>query len=241
MDRTNNLRARRQSTTLTIAGAFVVFFTFAVHEGFQERAKDVRDTLSSAESVFLVRGGAGFVSYSLEIQDRVIQRKIKQIAVESAGGKRPVESSALDEAVILIRSQIASINSGLDNCRRLQDKIAHVSLDVIEKMETAESGLRQMRDDEASISAVVSQYSSESKNNVPEEFRSRIIELGAKSSSVAKLLMDAGDSLDRQADAQQHSNEERLATLTIASYVLYGLGWGLALFGRLKGLEIPAE
>src|SRR5579862_5904753 len=240
MEAVGNLRAKQRSTTLTIVGAFVVFFTFAVREGFQGQAKDVRDTLSSAESVFLVRGGSGFVSYSLEIQDRMIQRKVDQITVEAVGAKHSGDGSALDDAIILIRSQIASINSGLDNCLRFQDKIGSVSPDIRKKVAAASNGLSQMRDEEASISAIVSQ-SYTGKKAVPEDFRNRIIELEAKSSSIAKSLMEVGDSLVEQADAQQHLDEARLATFTIASYVFYTAGWGIALFGRLKGLEIPSE
>jgi hypothetical protein len=231
----------RHTKALGILGALIIFITFVAREGFREGAKDQSDKLSTAESVFLIRGGAVLAPFSIDTFDHAIQRKEAQLATNVSGETTSSETSILEEAVDLIRAEISMIDSGLDNCRRFQRKIEDVSPGITANLTNADVALKAMHEQEGRISAVVAVYSVEHKRNVTEDFRHQIIELGAQSSSVAKSLIETQNNLLMEAQEREHRLDSLLTGFTIASFVLYFVGWALAFVGKLGREEIIDE
>jgi hypothetical protein len=220
---------------LSLLGGLIVFFTYAIREGLREHAKDESDSLSTAESVFLIRGSGGFVPYTLDMMDRQVKLQIKQLAEKGTTRNFTSGQSPLESVVDLLRAEIGLIDQGFDNCNRFQMKIEDVSVDISEKLSKVDGTLKSLHEEEGGISAVTAQLTLEGKQTVSEDFRNRLISLGAETNTIGKTMIEVSDSLLAQARDHERKYQTSLKILTWLSFMLYGLGWSLALAARLLG------
>jgi hypothetical protein len=233
-------RFHRYRHVITVFGALLVFATYVVKDAIRDEIKDTVESLQAADYQFFATS-----------ENRAIFDLVKTIALvlKDEATKKHKGSETVGEAAAPIVAKVAD------------DLMAAESLKMlIEKLPDDETGLRQLNDDLQKrrnsmfdtlqqITPEIQKRASTPIDDLPDEDAvsesdKRAYEMGDQ----LEKLEDEGAALEldlakgaKQAVKRSReirtSEEQRLRRYTHISYFLYGVGWSLALFGRLVGIE----
>jgi hypothetical protein len=209
---------RRHDRLLSIAGAFIIFVTFLVREGYRDELKQLVDSIDGARNVFLIRSDS-----------RNIAEQIARLQA-SLGAKYPQYVMAPSNA--LSQSFAESILSSMD----LLAKVPHG-----EEFDKEVSAFAWRRE----------QWSREYLRPIAPIPEGPIVHDKAKEAADAaidkKLLMEAsaldtetflfGGRVVDMARKVEAEKEQHYRTSKRIYFCLFAIGWGLAIIGKIVGVE----
>jgi hypothetical protein len=231
---------RRHNRLLTYLGAFIVFATFVVREGIREHLKELTDSIDVAQNVFVVRVDNIETNYALG----GLRRQMAAIKdAPSAGKAREDLFDAAARELEVSKNRFREVASYLDCISRLIARLPSQTTPVtlkntwlLKTMSGTPNGLLQ-------AFRVQLKQSWESENKVRQLMKLDHSGDQDASSAAGKL---AGDSVLLYLDSQtfgwlilgeamkaRERSEHFYDISKKVSYLLYVLGWGLGLFGRL--------
>jgi hypothetical protein len=111
---------QRHHRLLTFLGAVIVFITFIVKEGIRERLKNIGDSVSSAENVFIARSEASRLpTYLVHVNRRVgvVERMVMKLSNKEtiSSTTLPTENEVEEveiKRVALVQAAIENMNYG---------------------------------------------------------------------------------------------------------------------------------
>lgn len=209
--------------TWILVGALIVFATFVFRDGFREYLKDISDSLTAAENLYAIQDNDILVQNIAALQEQV------SVLSDKIDGKN-VPSQNDYPAVVTRDSQ------------RLKDLIMHLQImfqrasRLVDKLPSNQKPIRKQRDE---LRAKIERMTAEIKNRAvdPDPHKQLILQK-VEIMKVATLQIEALVFTDGVLDTTrriQFAAESLYGYCKRVSYLLYTLGWGLALFGRLRG------
>jgi hypothetical protein len=226
---------RKHSRLLIFLGALIVFITFIIREGLREHLKDLVDSIDSAQGVFVVEQENQQLSQALAELYRLDSATYTNVLTHSPNpGQITLQSVELHWQATY--AAIQRLNTECAAARRLLIKVPH------EKKQEDDLERLQTRTD-----AVANDY----KDFIPGGDDQTQPELERKMNTIWAIEHKAFDletnlqtftaSLLTQSLAIKNKNSEYFEASTWVSYLLYAIGWGMGLIGKLYGLEGVAE
>jgi hypothetical protein len=237
----------KHNRSLTFIGAFIVFTTFVVKEGIRENLKELKDSIGNAKNVFMIREDF----YILHDRLKAIQLGMNVLSegqrTASADGDEGLSTrTVIERGVVLktITDDQVEMASLLDNLQELMGKVAVDAADL--------EGFRRRLDElmklHYDIMISLQKAHREFLEGAQKEDGGRG-ELGQIDVGLVRLLEKDGELLFevepvvektlRSAVGEGEKKERFYKICTWASYLLYTIGWGLGLVGRVfsvKGL-----
>ncbi len=229
--------SERIKRTLSIVGVGIVLATFVVKDAVREDLKDFVDDLDNASGVFAIRGDFNTIAFQL----RVMEQKIDHVEQLTASPtKDPFTLLAVNQQAMIIREWLDAAEITIDNVARLSERL---SSDRIAFYAQSLMTLRgQLQDARVAFRAAgVAAARAASRGNpdgtpalqdrdeilrANTEVQDRTTALVTATANLSKVIREEAENLKSQ-------KEHHYKVLTIVSYVLFGLGWALALIGRL--------
>ena len=209
---------------LTFVGAVIVFFTFVVKDAFREQVKDLADVILSSENMFLLRTDMSRLSLSLESHRRLVE--------ETKPPTTRVQADNDERERMWIYASIDRDSEELDRSSALLDKLPM----AIKRRSAIElAGVRQqLQQLKVDVVAKREWYG-------PSEGGFHLYDPMMNLFGQQLRISSALDALQEHilADSKQAEQryDQRYKFATWASYILYAVGWGLGLAGRLVGVE----
>lgn len=223
---------------ISFVGALIVFSTFVVKEGIREHLKDIADSVNSAESIFVMRNDTNdlpiylaYMNYRIGILDNKVDADAKKEGVSNIVSMR--------ETIDLMLANIRRTITSRENLTRAVEVLSDDSaiLNNLEQVSQEVNVLRSRSDvvDKAAIAANDSQLADpgqvqhivDKANEVIKECTE--LRLG-KITSLQTEVIDA-------AEKKRARYDKLYMRSSWASYLLYAVGWGLGLAGRLFSVE----
>jgi hypothetical protein len=203
--------------TITVFGALLVFGTYVVKDVIREEVRDTVDSLQAADYQFVVTSEihANFRSLATLVLNR--------------GEKANKDYDTLDPAAIEILENVTS------------DVEAAGSLEVlIEKLPANEASLRKSNDDlqkrrnsllelTKKLAPEMQKLSSSPIDKIPGDMVLQIGHLRGESEALGSDLTTAQHQTVKRSREIRNAAEQRLKRFTRVGYVLYRVGWSLAL------------
>jgi hypothetical protein len=212
---------------MTFTGALIVFVTFVLKDGLREQLKDLVSSIDSAESVFAIRNDTATTAMWLQrIQEQVdwVAEKIKLKGTSYSGDMVERMHSSLE----IMNEVYESLAVSLDNISQLLEKVPGQKENE-KKHREIEERLRNLREQREALLVVVTRE--------PMSILWRIAPLLNETQKASDDTRQLARDVLAEATKKRKERENIVNATTWASYVLYTLGWGLGLVGRVYGAE----
>lgn len=246
-------RSHKYGRVVTLFGAVIVFLTFVIKDAIREQVKDAVDSLQMAETVFR-NTSQDTLHWDLtidsfrEFRDRLedIQKNIEDMK-DRAGAQESSTFQGWDMDTLTEQQNDNTTLLVLD-----METLSHVRR-MIEKLPVKDTSLFV-----TSLTSLKARF--ESLKNVSDKELERVHKMGDfqnkdVTGALGQQLLShwtEGEALRADISGltakvltrlieQKEADETRLKRYTWLSYVLYAIGWSLALFGRLYGVDPIAE
>jgi len=224
----------RHSKLLIFVGALIVFVTYLVKEGLRERLKDLVDSVDKAQSAFVAE------RENQQLSQRLAE--IYRVGIISYDNMHTPAPPPGQPYPITISTIMSHYQGAYDTEQRLENEWNAVDR-LLEKMPKDQNREKQLNVLQTQLKAV---------QKADEDFRNT---QSPRSPSELKENLNAAVSLEHQAwDTETAIQNFALSILkdsaeikkrdetyfkiaTWSSYLLYCLGWGLGLVGKLFGLD----
>jgi hypothetical protein len=234
------MKLKRKDLFVVVA-AFIVFVTYVVKDGLRDQLEAVVTSIDSAENSFLIRSASLPISESLsQIEAQVALLELQLELHEGAPAHKSSESRAQLIEMSHNRNNLDKMESetqqSIDNLERLQKKIS-VPKALLEKLLTIKKEWDDLR-------ASDNHFLHEVINAGPSDFDSyneHYLQTLADLNVTYKELEDVSSETMEVAKETKERKESWLRIFTPLSYVLYGIGWTLGLYGKLSGFEETGE
>ena len=211
---------------ITILGFLILFVTFVVKDAIKEQVKDEVASLESADSLFTstVETAAVF-SMVVRLKTDISISMGRQDTVRSVIDQ--IEPYCL-EATLKVRSlrrlvETLPEDSGLHNSL---DDLVQRNGSLIERVNKIEDELKKPEHVERKLD-------DEPDNGLSQELRKLAFDVNGLLKEISNVKVAA---VQKSAEIKQ-AEQQKLKYYTYLSYALYGLGWSLAFYGRLTGVE----
>jgi hypothetical protein len=211
---------RRHNNVLTITGAIIVFLTFTVKEELRDKAREWGE--SSRQ---------GLATYFLEQQLAPLTAQLNGIRLQTGiSARRSLGVSPTDIAQSNYTDRIA-VDAGLLQGLVMRGAAILVSMKELPDKERrpdaiAAGNLVDTADDELKKLTNIKGSSGES---------TELKAIEAKTNELEKDAEELGHKVVSEVQEQGTMFDEAYESLDVLSYVLYAVGWGLALVGKLYG------
>lgn len=223
---------KRRHQLLTFIGALMVFFTFVVKEGLRDQVKDVADSIGTADQSYVVRTDINTIRDVLTETNDYLFAMAKGEVRKSKGGSETLRVGILfDEAGVY--------RTALDNMARLLEKLP-------QNLQSQYSNeFNDLRKDEAAYYDLIQSTVGElpmwehDRTGDLRHARLDLDDLTTRSIDLHLRINSLAAGLRTSADKFRTYVEQRYRLYSWVSYVLFGVGWGLALLGKLIGVDIP--
>jgi len=226
---------RRRHRLLMFIGALIVFGTFVLKDALREQLKDLVDSISGSENLFLLRGDSAQIMRSFDALNAKMDAE--RFFDEPAKSRLVASPTLVELSIWHLEPSVNRDKATLDYASAMLEKLPkRDTRDIIAKIDAARSNLNlyshgvtdlaskvwtiHSKDDPASV-AVLRQAST-----LADDQANIYLEISHTEEAV----------LDRAREKAQYY-ERRYMVYTWISYVLYGIGWLLGLAGRLVGVE----
>jgi DNA-binding transcriptional MerR regulator len=217
----------RHHRTLTFIGALVVFVTFVVKDGLREQLKDLVSSISTAESVFAIRNDTSTTTMWLQrLQEQVdwVAEKIKLKGTSFSGDMVEKLHSSLE----ITNEMHESLGVSLENISTLIEKVPG-QLQHKKQYEELEVKLKELREKHDALLQVFTRE--------PMAITWTIAPLLSETQAASDDTRSLAKDVLSAATGARKRREAVVNAATWLSYLLYTLGWGLSLVGRLYGAE----
>jgi hypothetical protein len=213
---------------LTIVGALIVFGTFVFKEAFRDYLKDRADSVTAAETQFILEQEIGGVSEQL----LGIERQLNS-SNTTGEGRQSDDNYANDiqREIRMLEERELDLGITFDRISRL-----------IEKFPSSSGWLQKSREDMGATLGTfhkhIERLKEQSKKEAEKAETLTMLRLCEVEVAAVEVPVAAyGGHVLEAAREQQDGLESLYRICTIASYILYTVGWALALFGRLYWID----
>lgn len=200
------LFARKYDDILTVIGAIIIFGTFLVKEVYRERDKDIESTLHTAQSVFTMRDE---LQRSLILSDRIIHK------LDGMGQMAALQRGTLAQPVSVDELEAEDTKQGLELMKNWNAHVVALEMEMEDKNVHCASDLDKKFDEATKQLGTDVQGARKAMNGIEDELM-----------SCQQTILGAAKT--KQKDA--HWWEE---FWWYWSMVLFSVGWGLTLVGKL--------
>jgi hypothetical protein len=210
---------------VSVIGALIVFSVFVLKEGIRENAKDVRDAVSNAETVFGIRQDIRSTTRQI-----LTEMRDQQYASElHANAKNGARTLALTDAEIMVEIEIQErqILQQLDRINALLERLPKDET-LAAQVESIGRGARAVFEATKRLDSQTNWTSSLPASAI-------YTTAHARSDQSQSSVDDFAARVLTYAKDMGHSKDTTYRRVTWASYVLYTLGWALGLAGTLSG------
>lgn len=222
----------RRGRLLTLLGALIVFLTFVVKDAIREQVKDTVDALQAADYQF--------VSTSENALNLSFATEILRTANAIFHRLTAAPSDSLEDSLEDIQPNILQDIATLENLKRLIEKLPGEESSLRNSLQELEGRRRAL----VAGSDNLEKQAKSNKHPTEDEDDSMHDQLDSIGTESEDLLSDIGklngQALDRLTEIRR-SEEQKYHRYTLMSYLLYAIGWSLALFGRLYRVDSITE
>jgi hypothetical protein len=212
---------RRHNSVLTITGAIIVFLTFTVKEELRDKAREWSESSRQGLATYFLEQQLAPLTAELNgirLQTGISARrslgvKSADIAQSSYTDRINIDAGLLEGLVMRGAAMLFSMKELPDKERR-PDAIAAGNL-----VDTADDEIKKLTNIHGS----------------PGEDPAELKAIEAKTNELEKDAEELGHKVVSEVQEQGTVFDEAYESLDFLSYVLYAVGWGLALVGKLYG------
>jgi len=222
-------RVARRRKLLIIVGGTIVLFTFLVKDGIREYLKGLDDLLMQAEDVFTIQQSIGTVEAQIDWwQQEAETRRIKERASNPDLGGAANYSNETRTAIALLRWRDA----------RLQDEFQQMSM-LVERMPIGQATLKPILDKMEVAVKGIHETSEKREKELTEGAQNKLtlgwsyVDSGFALLSTIPVAHAAGEVL-QEARIEEQFLDRMYRFFSWVSYVLYIVGWAMALRARLS-------
>lgn len=211
---------------MTFTGALIVFVTFVVKDGLREQLKDLVSSIDSAENVFAIRNDTATTATWLQrLQEQVdwIAEKIKLKGTSYSGDMVERMHSSFE----ITNEMHESLAVSLDNISQLLEKVPGQQQNE-KKHKEIEDRLRDLREQREALLTIFTRE--------PMSILWKIAPLLNETEKASDDTRQLAKDVLAEAAKERKQREKIVNVTTWTSYVLYILGWGLGLAGRVYGV-----
>lgn len=228
--------ATRHEMALTILGAFIVFLGFVIKEGYQEQNRELASAVGAASNIFAIRNEL----QQVDLQLRALRANEKDYGeISSLSGHKAPRIEDVEGLIVLESRALVIHEAAFKSAEDLYQKLPDKSKDLVDVERSASEAIRKL----------------DAANKQHRDFLERIRKEAGKGKPDPKALylldglvrfVDIGAAGDvnlfgeftlSHAEFVHTVAELNAAFATKGSYVLFALGWGLGLMGKL--LKVP--
>jgi hypothetical protein len=218
---------RRHNKVMTIAGAIIVVLTFTVKEELRDKAREWSETSRlGVASYFLEQQLAPITAQLSEIRLQTGISARRSLGVSPADISQSTYSDRINVDAALLQALVMRGAAILFSMKELPDKERRP--DAI-----AAGGLVDSADDELKKLANI--------HGGPGEAPPELKAVEEKTKELEKDADEIGHRVVSEVQEHEISMEESYQSLDALGYILYVVGWGLALIGKLYSGGEPAE
>jgi hypothetical protein len=227
---------KRHHRIIIIIGAFIVFLTFVTKDAIRDQLKEETDSLQSAETLYLswIRNNDLLVSLD-DIETRIgnLQESVEKTSIPNATAKNR-QTVEFVHRINRVTKGLRSLHTALSP---LIDKVPAYR----QEYETLDKGLIEMEARQDEVSNEIQK--SEDANRTEEEHIALLNRAfkGMGTSDVYSKVNEFPPKLIATFFEKKERKEKLYKNCTWLSYILYTVGWGLALIGRLAGDGMAAN
>jgi ABC-type transporter Mla subunit MlaD len=219
------LKRHRQS--LSLVGALIVFSTFVIKDAIRQDVKDTVDSLQAAEDVFVTRS---------ENQAAAMTLASIKAYVENLSNKTDSALDYLDDELSGVQEMVLQGKRNLDNLKRMIDKLPGTNAPLISSLHKLEGNYDAVFESTKTVSQGVADGLIRMERRAE-----RIAAVGNQTSDLLIEIQTFADKVIETSDEVRKAEERKYRRYTMLSYFLYAIGWSLALFGRLFGMDSMLE
>ena len=233
----SRLLSKRKRDALTLYGALIVFVTFVVKEGIRDFMRDNVTALDAVEIAYYTH------AQNLGTFDLVADLSFKVNSISDAvlppsrdfvrANRKEIESAVFASQIFV--TQIKMLSQFVND---LVDKLPNSERDIRREARELDRRLETVSGNEDALIHILKDPLSNDGTD-----RKALLDL-AKDEHIAQQLnadiITFSDRVFRTFRERKRDAERVVNVSTWISYALFTLGWGLALIGRLYGVESPA-
>ena len=208
---------------LPLASIGIVFFTFLVKEGLEQRLKGLEDSIASAQGVYLLRKDIDDLRFRLI--DIATKLKLTQPEI-SLIHRTDVDEYLADDIGSATMEIMLPLSEKLNN-PALRRRILRI-----------ENKRQQLSDDAFHLAMLPA---SDDDNNNPDFLDDEQTRIDAELETLHSRMTKVADDLVEESIKQKEQAERECKIWTWASYFLYTIGLGLGLIGQLEGIKAGKE
>ena len=217
---------RRHQRMLTFVGALIVFGTFIVKDALRDQLRELGDAIKSAEDVYLVRSDLNsVVRLLLDLRGRIDHLRGYSLQDAEEGTQDAVgqmmELDSLDAAWLINSEQLL---------HKLPMQVQEEDHAELESLKTKRKNIEAQFGDVMSAGSGKPQKTAAELSKLANDILRDSFDIGQRTSILSDKVLQRA----REIEA---TTEHRYELATWASYILYAIGWGLGLAGRLVGVE----
>jgi hypothetical protein len=229
---------RRHDRILTLVGALIVFSTFMVKEGIREHLKDLIDALDAAQAIF--------------VMERATQDLARDLETVSLGVREIQEATLLPDlaktykqrAHLRAFTEMASkLEGALDTQNRMLGEFDAIDR-LLQRLPTSNemsANLAELRRQRATSELSIKLDRMVALNGSLDK---QMLIVGQVELDTAKLEAGTGGlaaAIFDSAIIRRDQLERRYRIATNGSYILYCIGWAVALAGKVSGIDVTSD
>jgi len=218
-------KARRR--ILVVAGAAVVFLTFVVKETIRDYLRDLRDSLTAADSLFTVEGDINSIAlHMVKLDEDMTAVSIKR----QVNGNSADYSTQIQNTLALLQLRDSALQSDFDRIKRLVEKMPPGARESTKNNFSRMDELLMKFHDET-----------ERKTEQIKKGPRDSVTLGLAQVDLGLLIvtdvpiLKMGNDILEVARQQEERLDKLYSRYTTFAFILYVIGWGLGLYGALSG------
>jgi endonuclease IV len=208
---------KRHSKSISIFGALLVFVTFVSKEAKREGLKELIDSLNATESSFLTRSDIADIRHQVNL--------LESDVTELSNKLDPKERKGIDKILHSKEFEFSTIEL---ECSDLFERIQHLN-SQLPNSSLHQEELDDLKDAMDRHEKDIASAMQANQENFESEIRDYILFFAH--------LHDVAYNILKEAEKEKAIEEHRYKIWTWTSYILYTVGWLLALAGRLFGAE----
>jgi hypothetical protein len=221
-------------------GALIVFGTFLIREGFREYLKSIVESEGDTAKLFILRFDERINFLEIRKLYGMLEEHMgNDPATRARRGYETADPNLYSAAIKENAARLDRDRAWIENIRQLVVATGvkgdiNKDIDAAEKHRTdlLDRGEKSVRFMHAFAKADAARMTKVSQNGYESviSFQTEIEELDATIGGIAQRALES-------AEKQRIRAERWYGRCSIASYILYVIGWGLGLIGKLYGVE----
>lgn len=229
----------RHSDAMTIVGALIVFVTFVVKEAIGDNLREYVQSLHEAQSVFVLR------------QDHsVLEREVRGLRQEVQALRPAVQQQDRQKLQFVRESQdfeqsekdyIAAGGSFIALLRLITDAPHNGTetrlLAISQNMERIDADAQKINSLFQSEGSFLEKRDMVEAKMLAQQVDEQLVPFGVETKNLLEVIDSFSKDQFKEVEKKTEELETLSATTAFVSYVLYVLGWTIALMGKVSGIE----